>query len=281
MLTKILAKLIDFLSKWNPFNIYGTEVEIDDLIQRPLELNETLMQDCRGQFHRIQAPAASSSWKNHLLFWLQTHLNSKGHLDAIDSVICQYQTHLIKNPPFHIQSLNLIQEQTDHLLALKNDYYFSHLNQGNSAFVDSKLLDIQKQAYSIFASNHRQQAIVQEEIRRKAFFEFCDEIKKEVEELHVSHLKSLSTHNLSEAAIQLIDQRVNHIECLYHKIELLEKQHQGKFTIPSLRHYIKIFYLQLKLELNKLEKEIHLLDQKSVVLSQELYDKVNQLKHLL
>ncbi|KIC72883.1 hypothetical protein [Candidatus Protochlamydia amoebophila] len=50
------------LSRWNPLNIFGTEVEYQDLLHQPLESDETLMQDSRGCIHRLKVSSTHSTF---------------------------------------------------------------------------------------------------------------------------------------------------------------------------------------------------------------------------
>ncbi|CAF23336.1 hypothetical protein [Candidatus Protochlamydia amoebophila] len=80
------------LSRWNPLNIFGTEVEYQDLLHQPLESDETLIQDSRGCIHRLKVSSKHSTFWETVLYWIQIHLNKKGHLDAIDKLLSSFDS---------------------------------------------------------------------------------------------------------------------------------------------------------------------------------------------
>jgi len=273
--------LKDFLSKWNPLNIFGLEVKIEDIIQCPLKPHETLMQDCRGHFHRITAPLSQSSCYARLLFWLQTHLNSRGHLDAINAVVQQLQSQLMQNPPYLIDALKTFNENTEVLRCLKNDYYFSYLQQGNPQVVDEQISDIQRQAYSIFAKMHHQQVEEQEQKRRDEFFAFYAYTKREIEKLASVYSKCFQDNVMTTDQLKCLTQRLDVIEDLCDKINQMKVKHQGKFTIPSVHDYFQTFHLQLKMEIEKVLAEMTSSDQKQLSLSEDVYEKIERLKKII
>ena len=61
MLTKLIYR-------WNPFNLCGLEVGIEDLICHPLRPNETLRQDDFGSCRRIKAPSPDSTLWEKFIF---------------------------------------------------------------------------------------------------------------------------------------------------------------------------------------------------------------------
>ena len=83
----------ELLYQWNPFNIFGKEVSLEDLICNPLGLGETLMVDKGGRLRRLTVPSAhASTFQQKALFRLQIFLNQKGHMQAIDKILsCFYQ----------------------------------------------------------------------------------------------------------------------------------------------------------------------------------------------
>ncbi len=242
MLTKLIRH-------WNPFNLYGIEVDIEDLICNPLKSNETLRQDYRGHCKRIQAPSIHSSNWEKFVFWLQIHLNEKGHLEAIDKMISLFHEKLLKDPPQVIEQLQKFNFQADKLRSLKNDYGFVYLKQGDAYFIELRLNEIKQHAYSIFADHHGKQAHAEEEARRLAFLMFVTQMEQKLEELDISYSEGLrkarlmliaSSHYLQmlfEERVQSLQNRFKIIQELESQINEVEMKYKGKFTIPSADEY--------------------------------------------
>src|ERR1700730_8219171 len=111
--------LTEFIYQWNPFNICGREVGVDDLICNPLQISETLMQDSQGRCRRIHVPSPHSSLWEKTVYWLQIHLNEKGHLDAIDKIISLFYQKLLQFPPQKTEGIQEFNLQIDQLRSLK------------------------------------------------------------------------------------------------------------------------------------------------------------------
>lgn len=256
--------LTELFNHWNPFNLCGTEVEVEDLICNPLRSTETLRQDCYGRCKRIQAPAVHSSLWKRFVFWLQTHLNEKGHLEAIDKMISLFQEKLFENPPKGIENLREFHLQADQLFALKNDYGFTYLKQGNPTFIESRLDEIKRQAYLIFSQYHEQQVLAEEEARKKAFKLFQEEIEQSLRELDSNYLLGLYQSRfllvacseplqcLFEERVLSLQNRFKMIRELQQKIDEMEGLLQGKFTIPCIKDYFHCLRTKLCNEVRKI-----------------------------
>lgn len=256
--------LTKFMTHWNPLNLYGTEVEVEDLICNPLKSNETLRQDCRGHCRRIQAPSLHSSLWKRFVFWVQVHLNKKGHLEAINNIISLFSETLLQHPPLIIKDLENFNLQADKLRSLQNDYGFIYLKQGNPAFVESRLDEIKQHAYSIFAAYHGQQALAEEEARKKDFMLFQEDIERKLEELDVQYIEGLykarlllvvSSHcldSLFEERVQSLQRRFKIIQEIEQQIDEMEMMHKGKFTIPCINDYFSILRLKVCIEVRKI-----------------------------
>jgi hypothetical protein len=259
--------LTELFYQWNPFNLCGTEVKVDDLICNPLRSTETLRQDCYGRCKRIQTPSVHSSFWERFVFWLQTYLNEKGHLEAIDKMISLFQEKLLENPPKVIEKLQEFNLQADQLFALKNDYGFTYLKQGNSAFIESRLDEIKRQAYLIFSQYHEQQVLSEEEARKKAFILFQEEIEQKLRELDSDYLSGLyqscflliafsdRLQCLFEERIVSLQSRFKMIQELQQKIDEMEALLQGKFTISCIKDYFQCLRVKLCNEVRKIGVE--------------------------
>lgn len=241
--------LTEFVCKWNPLNLYGIEIDLEDLICSPLQSNETLREDCCGNYRRIKVPSSSSSFWEKCVFWLQTHLNKKGHVEAINKLISLFDEKLLQNPPQIAEKLQQFNWQIDQLRSLKNDYGFTSLKQGTSSFIESRLLAIEQHAYSIFAYYHQKQVIEEENVRKKAFLLFQEEIDQKLEELALRYFVGLQKARLLilsssdalqvlfEERVQSLQNRLKIVQDLQQQIDEMEKVHQGKFTIPCIKDY--------------------------------------------
>ncbi|WP_068468386.1 hypothetical protein [Candidatus Protochlamydia phocaeensis] len=259
------------LSRWNPFNVFGSEIEIEDIIRHPLQHNETLMQDSRGRFHRITAPASQASFWDKLIFWIQTHLNQKGHLDAIDNIILSFQERVLQQPILAAEELKAIKAKMESLKSLKNDYCFTHLHLGDPLSIDLRLKAIEDQAYSIFEKSIQQMAKEQEDVRRKQFVIFTQAMQIALARLNKEYLISLKQLRflvvsfppqltiLFQDRIENIRSRLFLIQQLNDQIVIMKKDHQGKFTISGVDAYLEQIRSQLRLEIEKIKVEIDVL----------------------
>lgn len=267
----MLAKLIYQFYQWNPFNLYGIEVEVEDLINCPLCSTETLRQDKYGSCRRIKAPSLDSSLWERWIFWLQVHLNEKGHLEAIDKLISLFYEKLLQNPPQLTQRFQEFKYQLNQLRCLKNDYGFVSLHQGDPSWVEYRLSEIEKSAYSIFEYYHKKQVSEQEEDRKKTFEFFQQHMDRKLEELAVEYLLGLEKVRLFTVApydvlpalfeerIKSLQERLKEIEALKDQIDEMERMHEGKFTIPFIKDYLKRMRLKLYHEIQKIGFETKLL----------------------
>lgn len=268
---------IKFIYQWNPFNIYGTKVEVEDLICNPLQPTETLAQDIHGHCRRIKIPTFySNGWKK-IVFWLQIRLNRRGHLEAIDNLISLFYQKIFKFPPKDIRKLREINWQINQLRFLKNDYGFAHFREKNSSFIDIRLQEIERCAYSIFTYYYKEQIVRQEEERKKAFILFQKWIKQIIKDLNLSHNFSLIKLRyliiaptailrfLIRERIWDLDVRLQIIHHLFQKINKMEKIHKGKFTIPYIKHYLNRIRSRLKLEVCKIAIELEILIESLIV----------------
>ncbi len=263
--------LTEFIYQWNPFNVYGNEVEVDDLICNPLQPNETLRQDRYGHFRRIRVPTSHSTLWERVVFWFQIHINEKDHLQAIDKLISLFYQRLLQHPPQQTEKMQEFNLQVNQLRSLKNDYGFVYLKKEDPSFIDLRLKEIERHAYSIFAYYHKHQILEQEEIRKKSFDLFQAQIKQNFQDLELEYVRGLQTARLLimvpvtivnvlfEERMQSLDKRLKIIEALQAQINELEKEHEGKFTIPFINDDLNHMRSKLCYELSKIGIEAQLL----------------------
>lgn len=263
--------LPEFFYRWNPFNLYGVEVQIEDLICDPLGSNETLMQDGCGFYRRIKAPSFRSTLLEKILFWLQTHLNEKGHLEAIDQLISLFHEQLLVDPPRFPKKLEEFKRKLDKLRSLKNDYAFVHLKKGDPSIIELRLWEMEQYAYSILIHHMNQEAFEQEKIRKKTFNVFRAQIEGKLDELTFLHLIGLQKARfvmvassnvlrlLFEEHVLNLATRLSTISELQGKVDVIEKEHEGKFTIPSIHDYFRRWRKRLNLEIRRLKVEANIL----------------------
>lgn len=255
-----------FLYEWNPFNICGSEVGIEDLLSKPLQSSETLRQDTLGHCRRIQVPSHRADIWERVVFWLQTHLNEKGHLEAIDHLISLFYQKLLRDPPQKTEKLQEFNYQINQLGSLKNDYGFT-LVKTDSSFIDSRLKEIKQHAYSIFAYYYKLEVIEQEETKRKDFCLFQEHVHLIFQQLEDEYLSGLNKahfvmlapldllRQLIEERIQSIHDRLQAIQELHQEINKIEKMHEGQFTVPFINEYLDHIRIKLSNEVYKVKVE--------------------------
>lgn len=138
------------LASLNPFNMYGTEVKLEDLVSSPLQSNETLMGDSRGAIHRIKVPTNGRfNILERLVFWIQTHVNMMDNLHAIDKLISSFEQEVLKTSRTGPETLATNKEKLKSFESLKNDYQL--INRGDDAVksVTSRITKIADQLTKI------------------------------------------------------------------------------------------------------------------------------------
>lgn len=279
------------LYQWNPLNIYGMRVDVEEIICQPLLPCETLMEDGQGSCRRIKVPVGESTALDRMKFWLQMHLNKNGHLVAIDNLITSFYQKLINEPPEETEDLQEFNLQIDRLRSLKNDYQFLYY-EGNSSFIEARLKVIEEQAYSMFAYFYRQKVNEQEEERKHAFTQFVDHLQEKLEELNYEYCLGLiearfieraptnDVDNIFKERVGSLDRRLEHVEALQGRINEIESNYEGKFTIPCLSDKLNRMRLQVESELHKLGIELELLI-KNLVHHYHLSPQKEEIKALL
>ncbi len=267
-----------FLQNWIPFNFFGKQVQLEDLIKNPLQPNETLRQcSLLGYCRRIQVPSQESNLWDKIVFWIQIHFNEKGHLEAIDKLISFFQESLFQNPPQATETLEAFNSQAEKLLALKNDYGFISLKLGDPQDVELRLQEIQKQAYCIFEAYLQKEALEKEEKRKQAFIAFRNHVDLQLFNLSQEYLRSLkkirlfimvpseNIQSLFEERVQSICYRLDLIKSLNQQIDEIEQEHQGKFTIPFINEYLNSLRINLCCEVHKISIEVEILIENLII----------------
>lgn len=259
--------LTKFISQWNPFNLYGREVELEDLICNPLQPTETLREDCLGHCRRIKAPSIQSSSWEKIVFWLQTNLNEKGHLEAIDKMVSLFHEKLLQHPPQETEELQEFNFQADRLRSLANDYCFVFLKMGNPSCVEFRLEELKQQAYSIFSYYQEFKSLEEELERKNAFIIFQREAEQELDDLGSAYAMGLLKarhllvascpvlHSLFEERVQSLRSRLRAVQELQKKIDQMEMLHKGKFTIPAIEDHLNRLRSRLCGEVRKIAVE--------------------------
>ncbi|MBS4163899.1 hypothetical protein PRO82_001207 [Candidatus Protochlamydia amoebophila] len=152
------------LSRWNPLNIFGTEVEYQDLLHQPLEPDEKLMQDSRGHIYRLKVSSKHSTFWETVHYWIQIHLNKKGHLDAIDKLLSSIDSQTLQCSFLAAKEFKEIKTNLESLKSLKNDYHFRQ--SIDIKIIDKWLAEIEDKAFSIFEYSMQKMAREQGEERK-------------------------------------------------------------------------------------------------------------------
>lgn len=270
-----LSRMFEIFYHWNPLNIYGLKVFVEDLVSEPLRQNETLMEDGQGSCRRIKVPVQNSTLLDRSWFWLQVHCNKKGHLEAIDNLISQFYQKILEEPPQETEKLQNLYMQIEQLRSLKNDYHFVFL-KSDASFIEERLKFIESHTYAMFSYLYKQKVIEEEEERRSAFSTFDEGLREKVANLNFEFCSGLvKAHFLMTAStdvlddlfverIYSIDQRLMHIEELGTLIDEIERSHEGKFTIPCIEEHLKRMRSDLESELRNLGIELESLIQNLV-----------------
>lgn len=254
------------MNQWNPFNLYGKEVEVEDLICHPLMSTETLRQDSRGCCRRIKAPSLHSSLWEKWVFWLQIYLNEKDHLDAIDKIISLFQERLLQHPPYQTKELQEFNFQADKLQALQNDYGFAYLRKGDPSLVEFRLNAIKQQAYSIFAHYHEERVCEEEEARKQALILFQEDIEQKLKDLDKGYrvgltkarfllVASSNVQVLFEERVKSLQKRFKIIQGMQKKMDEMEDMLRGKFTMIDFENYFHRLRCRVCIEVLKIGLE--------------------------
>lgn len=264
--------MIKRLFSWmDPYILFGSKSELENLIESPLQNNETLRLDEQGCFHRLKVPSDQADMWNKAIFWTHIYFNKKSHLPAIDRLILLFEQHVMSRPVLIHSEYQEIMQQIECLRSLKNDYGFTTLGEGNPEEVEEKLLGIEKQAYIIFENYIQQLAIEEENERKETFFNFLKETQDAL-----SLLCKESWFGLQEARHlltayeddipALLGERLHNLEArllltqdINDEIEEMDNLHRGKFTVPDIDMQLNSLRNKLDLEINNLEKEIEIL----------------------
>jgi hypothetical protein len=259
--------LDELLSRWNPINCFGKETALHDLSQFPLQPNETLMQDSGGRFHRITVATPKSSLWAKFQYWIQRHLNKKGHLEAINNMLYSFQKMMGSFPLKNPSDLKKFKHQIETLKSLKNDYFFTR-GLGDPAVIDMKLKIIEEQAYQLFVQNVKGDAIDREDQRRQNFEKFifdsnallCYFSKEAVKNIYAMRMLMVSTSDELKAGFQdsigSIRFRIGLCHTLNHQINAIAEDNRGKFTIPELEETLNCFRTKLLDVIEKLISEV-------------------------
>jgi hypothetical protein len=275
----------NILLQWNPFNIFGTRIEYQDLIHHPLQIDETLRQDSRGCVRRLKVPSQKSSYWEMILYWIQTHLNQRGHLDAIDKLLSSFDAQTVQCSFLASKEFKEIKSNLETLKSLRNGYHFQ---LAEIKKIDRRLAEIETKASAIFEYSMQKMAKEQEEEREKFFLFLKEEVKlihAECKEQHQNNLQKIKllllaspqhlTKFFQEWVVHMRS-RTRKIRMLIEKINLLEINHQGKFTIPLFERHIEEMRKKLKESLELMESETKIL-----IDDLEINYQVNSFKELI
>lgn len=263
--------LAKFFYQWNPLNLCGVKVGLEDLIYQPLLSNETLMQDSCGHCRRIKVPSTEASLLERVIFWLQVHINEKDHLETIDKLISLFYEKLLLHPPEETEELQRLNSEIENLRSLKNDYNFVYLKKGDPAFIELRLSEIEQHAYSIFSYFYKQHVTIEEDERKRAFLSFQEKADKIFQILKDEYYLGLVKARFIMIApldilryllperIQSLDVRFQTIQELCEQIKSMEARYNGTFTIPHLNECVNQMRFCIDKELHKIELELQVL----------------------
>lgn len=284
--------LTQFFYQWNPFNVCGNEVGIEDLLSNPLKIEETLMQDFQGNCRRLQVPTCHSTSWQRVVFWLQTHLNDKGHLETIDKLISLFYQKLLDSPPQKVEALHQYHLQIKQLSSLKNDYGFVLFKTTDPSFVDSRLDEIAQKAYSIFADYYSREMSLQEEARKESIVDFQEKVdivlqflarQQVVGFLRARLLMTVPQEILTilfEEEIESIEDRLQIVHQVHLEIKELQRSLEGKYTLFFTHRSLKEMGRKLHREMGKIRIELELVI-RNLVLNYQLTPFKDEVKSLL
>lgn len=257
------------LFSWlDPLILLGFEAEIENLIDIPLQFDETLRLDKAGSFHRLKIPAKQSTIWVKIIFWTHLYFHKRGHLIAINQLISLFEQRLLSMQLLAQRDYQKISKQIDSLKSLKNDYGYTVLKQGDPVDVDIRLEKIKKHAYILFEKHVKQMAFEQEEKRREEFLLFLNRAHS-----FLTLLAQESCFGFQEARRlltayeddlpYLFSERLHSIQTrlllsrdLSNEIDEMETYHRGKFSILDIHFHLNELRIKLDREVNNLEAEI-------------------------
>ncbi|MFI5343786.1 MAG: hypothetical protein ACHQUC_06150 [Chlamydiales bacterium] len=257
------------LFSWlDPLVLLGFEAEIENLIDIPLQFDETLRLDKEGCFHRLKIPAKQSTIWVKLIFWTHLYFHKKSHLIAINQLISLFEQRLLSLQQLGQSDFQEISKQIERLKSLKNDYGYTVLRQGDPVDVDKKLEKIKKHAYILFEKHVQQAALEQEKKCREEFLLFLNRAQsfltllaqescfgfQEARRLLTAYSDDLPL--LFSERLHSIQTRLLLSQDLTNQIEEMALYHRGKSTVLNIEFYLSDLRTKLNREVNNLEIEI-------------------------
>lgn len=254
---------------WEPFpDFYGQEVSYEDIVNKPLQPDETLRANPFGRCCRLRVPSDHSTFSEVINFWVQIHLNKWGHLQAINKLIKEFQEEFFLEATFDVKKIQEFYRKSIGLRSLKNDYGFTSLHLGSAEWIEKELVKGESAASLLFYECYQKMIEGEEKNRQREFNEFLEECQKTVDLLSlnsknglrvVRFFSVLSQDNLITAFNQEVDSlcdRLNLIEKTFESIAEIRKVYRGKFTISSAENQFLHLENCLKGQLEKVGMEI-------------------------
>jgi hypothetical protein len=266
-----------FFSHWNPLNIYGDKAEIEDIIRKPLEADETLMEDSSGCCHRIRTLSSHSNVWKKIMFWFQTHLNQNDFSIAVDHLLAQLHRILLEDPPTLTQRLTEFYMKLEKLESLKNISSESHRIEGEIVQIEVELLLLRRLAYLIFAYSHHEHVKKKELSRKERFFLFREIVNQNLSLLAQEYSRCLILDRLLIVVTEdnlypffyercvSFKHRLELLNETYSQINEIENLHLGKFTVIHFKRILRHLRSRLGNELRKLAVEARLMIEHLVV----------------
>jgi hypothetical protein len=192
--------------------LYGERVEVEDLINRPLKINERLMRDNEGFYHRISIPEVRASLSNRIIYWIQTHLNTKWDLEAIPDLIIYFNENILK---MHLEAGKNLEHVFEKGKKLKEDLHLNHKSTYAGKTIEEMDVTLKKLEDEVnrIKENEKIDGIIrQEDERKKKYTTDYQEIEKKIAGIKANSETNLKTINL------LMTTRSYHLQELFEKI---------------------------------------------------------------
>jgi hypothetical protein len=283
--------LANFFSYWNPLNIYGDRIGVEDLIIHPLESDETLMEDSTGCCHRIRTPSNQSNIWKKIIYWFQIHLNENDFPIASDHLIMELHRILLDDPPTLTQRLAEFYTKIEKLESLKKSDESDQLEE-EIAQIDAKLLSLRRIAYLIFAYSHHEHVKEKELSRKERFFLFKEIVSQNLSLISQEYIRCAildrlliivtedKLKSLFSERCASIKHRLDILQDTNAQINEIEDLHLGKFTIPHIKRIIRRLRSRVQYELRKLVVEAGMMvDQ--LIINFQIYPKNHAVATLL
>lgn len=233
--------MINFFSYLGFRSFVGFPEDFEEILERPLQKNETLRMNKNGQFHRLKIPTERSPFIYRVVFWIELIINPKNHLEAINSLINQYELLLFNYPNLSNEDFARVEREIDCLRSLKNDYALQCLNRGDPELIEQRIINIERKAEELLKKHQAEKRDVYTIAKEKVFLSFFKESRAIIHLLllegRFGHHETAKLFNCVQDDLPyLFHERVNHLQARLMLARQLEEDIRQieKYVLPLL-----------------------------------------------